>query len=126
MGRNIRTTLPVSSSTLKPAWPNLNTFKRKDKKLKVKQTTWYNKRHRAHTKPALQSGQSVWIKNVPNPGRVMSPADAPRSYIVKGQSGSLRRHCSHLRAVPSQPREIRACVKSRVGRVIRPLLRLNL
>ncbi|ROL43508.1 hypothetical protein DPX16_1954 [Anabarilius grahami] len=126
MGRNIRATLPVSPSTLKPAWPNLSTFKRKEKELKVKQKMWYNKRHRAQIKPVLQTGQSVWIKNVPNPGRVRSPADTPRSYIVEGQTGSLRRHRSHLRAVPSQPREIQDCVRSRVGRVIRPPLRLNL
>lgn len=125
MGRNIRTTLSVSSTTLKPVWPNLNTFKRKDKEWKVKQMIWYNKCHRAQAKPALQTGQSVWIKNVPNPGRVTSPADTPCSNIVEGQTGSLRRHHSHLRAVPSHSREIQDCVRSRVGRVIRPPLRLN-
>uniref|UniRef100_A0A9J7ZHH2 Gypsy retrotransposon integrase-like protein 1 n=1 Tax=Cyprinus carpio carpio TaxID=630221 RepID=A0A9J7ZHH2_CYPCA len=126
MGRNIRTTLPVSPSTLKPAWPNLNTFERKENELKAKQKMWYNKRHRAQIKPVLRTGQSVWIKNVPNPGRVTCPADTPRSYIVEGPTGSLRRHRSHLRVVPSQPQEIQECVKSRVGRVIRPPLRLNL
>lgn len=104
MGRNIRTTLPVSPSTLKPAWPNLNTFKRKENELKVKQKMWYNKCHRAQIKPVLQTGQSVWIKNVPNPGRVTRPADTARSSIL----------------------EIQECVRSRVGRVIRPPLRLNL
>ncbi len=84
MGRNIRTTLPVSPSTLKPAWPNLSTFKKKDKDLKEKQAKWYNKRHREQVKPVLETGQSVWIKNLPNPGRVTNPADTPRSYIVEG------------------------------------------
>jgi len=50
----------------------------------------------------------------------MRPADAPRSYIVEGQSGMLRRHRSHLRAVPSQTREIRDCIRSRVARVFKP------
>jgi len=45
----------------------------------------------------------------------MKPADAPRSYIVEGQSGMLRRHLSHLRAVPSQTREIRDCKQSDQG-----------
>lgn len=62
----------------------------------------HNKHHRTQTKPALQTGQSGWIKIVPNPGRLTSPADTPLSYIVDGQTGSLRRHRSHLRAVPSR------------------------
>ncbi|KAL1269195.1 hypothetical protein QQF64_031484 [Cirrhinus molitorella] len=86
MGRNIRTTLPVNPSTLKLAWPNLSTFKKKDKDLKEKQAQWYNKRHRVQAKPALQTAQSVWIKNLPNPGRVTNPADTPCSYIVERQN----------------------------------------
>ncbi len=126
MGRNIRSTLPVSPSTLKPAWPNLSTFKKKDKDLKEKQAKWYYKCHRVQVKPVLQTVQPVWIKNLPNTGRVTNPVDIPPSYIVEGQNGSLRRYRSHLRTVPSQSRETRDCVRSRVGRVIRPPLRLNL
>ncbi|RXN35784.1 Transposon Ty3-G Gag-Pol poly [Labeo rohita] len=65
MGQNIRTTLPVNPSTLKAAWPNLSTFKKKDKALKEKQAKWYNKRHRGHAKNPFyrqdnQSGSKMY------------------------------------------------------------------
>ncbi|KAL0190869.1 hypothetical protein M9458_013567 [Cirrhinus mrigala] len=46
MGRNLRTSLPQSSSQLTPQWPDLEAFRRKDEEGRRKQAIHYNLRHR--------------------------------------------------------------------------------
>lgn len=120
MGRNIRTTVPVSPAKLKPEWPDLQEFRKKDQDLKDQQASWFNKRHNTKTRPELRPGQKVWVKNTNETGTVSGPAQTPRSYNIDLPSGTLRRNRSHIRVVPETTRE------TRVGRPIRPPNRLNL
>lgn len=126
MGRNIQTPLPVCPSTLTPAWPDLKAFELKDKELKRKQAEGYNTRHRAKEKEPLQPGQRVWIKNIPRTGVVSGSAATPRSYVVDTSNGSLRRNRSHLRVVPSPSTTPDPGIRTRVGRAVKPIQRLNL
>ena len=45
MGRKIRTTLPMATSTLVPEWPYLKEFQQADEKFKKQQKTGYDRRH---------------------------------------------------------------------------------
>lgn len=120
MGRNIRTTLPVSKGKLQPGWPDLQAFCRRDQDLKEKQASWFDKRHNTKTRQELRPGQRVWVKKMKEAGTVIGPAQTPRSYNIDLPSGSLRRNRSHIRVIPETPRETRS------GRTIKPPKRLDL
>lgn len=106
MGRNLRTSLPQSPSKLDPMWPNLQAFRKKDEEERRKQAAHYNLHHRSRTLPELPTGQKVWISTEDAPGTVLGTANAPRSYSVETDRGTLRRNRIHLRATgkaPGQP-----------------------
>lgn len=90
MGRNLRTSLPQSSSQLTPKWPDLEAFRRKDEEGMRKQATHYNLPHRSRTLQELTSGQNVWITTEKAPGTVLGTANMPRSYFVESDKGILR------------------------------------
>ena len=120
MGRNIRTPLPVSQEKLEPKWPDLQAFKEKDREMKEKQASWFNKRHRTQQRQELRPGQRVWVKNTEQPGVITGPAQTPRSYNIELPSGSLRRNRSHLRVIPETP------TSTRSGRMIKRPVRMDL
>ncbi|CAG6018057.1 unnamed protein product [Menidia menidia] len=127
MGRNIETPLPVCpSSPPTRAWPDLRAFEVKDKELERKQAEGYNTRHRGKGKTPLQPGQRVWIKNETRTGEVSGSAGTPRSYIMDTSNGSLRRNHSHLRVGPSPLTTPDPGIRTRVGRAVKPIKRLNL
>ncbi|KAL0150323.1 hypothetical protein M9458_054431, partial [Cirrhinus mrigala] len=121
MGRNLRTSLPQSSSQLTPQWPDLEAFRRKDEEGRRKQAIHYNLRHRSRTLQGLTSGQKVWITTEKAPGTVLGTANRPRSYLVKTDKGILRRNRIHLRATGNSSGVI---IKS--GRVSKAPERLDL
>ena len=102
MGRRIRSDLPQSTQTLTPQWPYLQEFKVRDKEYKLRQKRDFDSRHRARDLPDIPIDTDVWITTdgSPTTGRVVAPADAPRSYIVETPSGEVRRNRRQLNIVP--------------------------
>uniref|UniRef100_A0A671MR17 Uncharacterized protein n=1 Tax=Sinocyclocheilus anshuiensis TaxID=1608454 RepID=A0A671MR17_9TELE len=44
MGRRIRSTVPATQKSLAPKWPDLKTFRRKDRRLKEKQEGYFTQK----------------------------------------------------------------------------------
>ena len=102
MGRKIRSTLPVTSSTLVPEWPYLREFQRANETFKQRQKTDYDRRHRVRNLPEIPDNTSVWVRHGGSPiaGRTISSANTPRSYIVQTPTGETRRNRSQLNIQP--------------------------
>jgi len=98
MGRRIKTDIPQTTSHLTPQWHFLPDFRQKDKEFKEKQKRNYDRRHRVRPADTLPDDSSVWVTtgNSQTPGRVVSNAGTPRSYLVNTPSGPVRRNRQHL------------------------------
>lgn len=104
MGRCIRTPVPQTDDQLVPKWPYLQEFKKRNREFKERQEKDFNRRHRVQELPALPNDSEVWITSDggdPRPGRIVSPANTPRSYLVDTPSGRVRRNRHHLTIVPN-------------------------
>jgi len=55
MGRQLRSTVPTSDTSLNPKWPNLDKFRKVDEDFKLKQKKKFDRRHRAVELPSLPS-----------------------------------------------------------------------
>ena len=102
MGRRIRSDLPQSRQTLTPQWPYLQEFKVRNEEYKLRQKRDFDHRHRTRDLPDIPIDTDVWITTdgSSTSGRVIAPADAPRSYIVETPSGEVRRNRSQLNVAP--------------------------
>ena len=102
MGRQIRTTVPQTSTQFIPKWAYLGEFRRLSKLYKEKQKSNYDREHRVKELPELPEDTQVWVTSETGhtPGRIAASTDTPRSYIVETPSGELRRNRSHLRVDP--------------------------
>ena len=102
MGRPLRTNVPQLPATLTPEWSYLTEFCEKEKVEKLKQKGNYDRRHRVRDLPELSEDKSVWVhtQNRTEPGRVITSADAPRSYVVETESGDIHRNRAHLTSRP--------------------------
>lgn len=67
MGRKLRTDIPQVPSTFVPEWRYLTDFRRSDARLKEKEKSEYDKRHRTRPLPELPTNTSVWV-NTHDPG----------------------------------------------------------
>ena len=105
MGRRLRTTLPVVPSSLRPRWTNLQQLRQKEQESKKRQQRDFNRRHRAHHLPWLNTGDHVWVSDTKERGTVLNAAHTPRSYLVETPSGVLRRNRRHLVNTPVAPGE---------------------
>ena len=141
MGRRIRTTLPQTKRNLIPSWSYLPQFKQNNLQFKEKQRENFDKHHRVKEQFEIPDGSEVVTTDKqPVQGRVVEPAEAPRSYIVETPSGEVRKNRSQLNVVPEhsstveletsssptsareQPRRI--VTRSQTGTAIRPPERL--
>ena len=104
MGRRIRTTVPQTNSMLVPKWSYLNVFKQKNAHFKTMQKKQFDRRHRVKESSPIPDDADVWItsESVPVPGRVVSPGETPRSYVVETPSGQLQRNRSQLNVAPNE------------------------
>ena len=138
MGRRIRTTVPQAKRQLIPSWSYLPQFKQDNLQFKEKQKENFDKHHRVKEQFEILDGSEVVITTDKQPveGRVVEPAEAPRSYIMETPSGEVRRNRSQLNVVPEhsstvelemgssptsareQPRRI--VTRSQTGTAIRP------
>ena len=133
MGRRVRTTVPQVSDQLTPQWNFLSEFRKQDNKFKKEQEGQYNRRYRVQNLPELPDNTSVWVttNNTSEPGIVVSPAGAPRSYIVETNSGQVKRNQQHLTPMPTEQhpcvtRHSPVQTRLRTGIVVRPPDRLAL
>ena len=104
-GRRLRTKIPQTRDSLIPNWDYLPQFRNADKQFKDKQKGNYDKRHRASAQSELPRDTEVVLNSEDHPteGRVVRPAETPRSYVVQTPSGELRRNRSQLTVLPDQP-----------------------
>lgn len=61
---------------------------------------WFDERHRARALTKLSPGDQVWITDEKAQGTVTSVHNSPRSYLVSGPQGTLRRNRQHLVPMP--------------------------
>jgi len=102
MGRCLRTTVPQTSTHLTPKWSYLEQFRKEENNFKQKQRRYYDNHYRTRELTILPDDTDVWIRSGKEPlrGKVISQANAPRSYIVDTPAGTLRRNRSHIQVVP--------------------------
>ena len=103
MGRKLRTTLPMDPKRLIPHQVDTEVLKKKKEKRKESHKKNYDKHHGVRSEAELQTGDTVWIKDLRAWGRIVEKAKAPRSYIVDTSRGQFRRNSFHL--IPMQQDE---------------------
>ena len=106
MGRCIQCNLPQTLHLLIPKWPHLEKFRNSNSEAKQKQTDDYDTRNGNRSLPDIPSDTTVWVAtgHYHIAGRVLGPANTPRSYMVDTDSGQIRPNRSHLTIRPdSQP-----------------------
>ena len=103
MGRNIRSTLPLTTESLVPHWPYLEDFRRANTSFKRKQKRDYDYRHRTKELPDIPDDTKVWVTTDGHntTGRTVTSGNTPRSYIIKTPNGEVRRNCGQLNVDPS-------------------------
>ena len=92
MERQVRSDLPLVKTSLIPEWPYLNKFRSHNEQFKLRQKRDYDDRHRVQPLPEISNNTDVWVTTdgKARPGQVVSPAGAPRSYVVDTSAGHLR------------------------------------
>ena len=136
-GRRLRSDIPQVKQNLVPKWAYTKEFHRLDEEFKLRQKQYFDNRHRVKPLPDIPDDTDVWVTTDGQPvtGRVVTHADAPRSYVVNTSNGStIRRNRSQINVVPnstspsnSEPSEpIREPImtRSRTGTKITPPQRL--
>ena len=95
MSRQLRTTVPIVPSQLKPSVPDYTTVKAKDDMIKDRQKRNFDSHHGARELEPLSTGNKVWISDLKTHGTV---EDNPqnRSYTVSTPNGQIRRNRRHL------------------------------
>lgn len=96
MGRTLRGAVPIPVSQLKPKDQKIRSAINKEKIIKAKQTSSYNRRHATKETPSFKIGDVVWIRDIKVWGRIKNLTDEPRSYIVSTVKGDYRRNSYHL------------------------------
>jgi hypothetical protein len=97
MSRHIRSTIPQCQKNLQPNVVPPKVVHRRDESRKLKQKNYYDKRHGTVPFGALHPGDIVWIMDKACKGQVIRHAAAPRSYVIQGKYGLLRRNRIHLK-----------------------------
>lgn len=93
-GRNTRTLIPTVKSSLRPMGYNTEKVLEELQNLKDTQKSFYD-RNSKPLKP-LEIGDTVRLRNpgqsIKTPGKVVRPAETPRSYFVSHGNSTLRRN----------------------------------
>lgn len=105
MGRRLRTTLPILPEKLQPALPDLQALQHKERERRLMDAKHFDERHRARALAKLIPGDQVWITDTKAQGTVTSIHPSPRSYVVCGPQGTLRRNRQHLVPMPGSQDE---------------------
>ena len=137
MGRRLQTDIPQPKRVFISDWPYLTSFRVKDEEQKRQQKTEYDRRHRDKPLPPHSDDELVWVRTEDRrvPGRVVQPANTPRSYMVETPSGIVRRNRSHLlprpgegpsATVPTEPQQRTIVTRSRTGTYVGPPLQTHI
>ena len=100
MGRQIRSTLPSTTSQLSPkiVCPDHVMERRKD--IQARQQRYYNM-HARQEAPEMKKGQDVYVQLLPGsrwkPGQIVKKADTPRSYHVIVDGTIYRRNSKFIK-----------------------------
>ena len=141
MGRKVKTDIPQTADHFTPQWHFLPDFQRKENAFKEKQKKNYDRRHGVKPADVLPDDSPVWVTTGNNqiPGRVVSNAATPRSYLVSTSSGLVRRNRQHLHqrlgqaddyplvttsTTSAEPERDRIMTRTQTGTNIRPPNRL--
>ena len=105
MGRHLRTTLPVPSSTLEPVWPDRETILAKDQRYKAATSATHDQHYGAKPLQPLALGEPVLTKidskkGWTEKGVIQGEASTPRSYYIETKSGLYRRNRRHIKDMP--------------------------
>ncbi|KAL7830876.1 hypothetical protein SRHO_G00303780 [Serrasalmus rhombeus] len=106
MGRRLRTTVPILPALLVPSIPDKDKVMLKERERKAKDAQRYNQQHRARNLHKLVPGQDVWITDQKATGAVIGSHATPRSYLVEGPHGVIRRNHHLLIAMQPSPEQI--------------------
>ncbi|KAJ8332619.1 hypothetical protein SKAU_G00424080 [Synaphobranchus kaupii] len=94
-------------SALEPDIPDLRKVQRRERERRWMDVSNYNQRHGGRNRSNLAPGDQVWITHTKTTGTVTSAHPTPRSYLVNGPQGTLRRNRHHL--VPMPPAAASSC-----------------
>lgn len=100
MGRQIRSSLPLSASQLEPAWPDLALFRQQQAAAKDQQAADFDAHHAARPPQRLHIGNPVWIIDLGREGTVKDEL-TDRSYVVSSAGSDVRRNRKSLRPLPN-------------------------
>ena len=90
MSRKLRTNLPTTRDSLKPAVPDLFLVRTREEQLREQSRQNYDSRHRARDLEPLSPGQTVWIPDRQEEAPVLQEAGT-RSYEVQTSNGGIYR-----------------------------------
>lgn len=99
MSRRLRSTVPTTRESRRPAIPDRWSLIKKEEEAKRKQKDDYDRRHGVRELPALLPGDTVWMSDRKEKANVGEEV-APRSYEVETSSGSYRRNRKDLISLP--------------------------
>ena len=99
MGRKLRTTLPITPKQLKLSVPKERVVREKERKLRERNKSNYDSRHKVRDLQPLQLGDTVWIPEK-SEGKIVGQSN-PRSYIVRAEDGTIRRNRRDLIVLPN-------------------------
>lgn len=105
MGRRTRSDIPQTKEKLSPQWSYLEKFRHLNEEFKARQKADFDRRHRVRPLPDIPDDTDVWVTTdrEARPGRVITHANAPRSYVVDTSHGPVRRNRSQLNIMPGPP-----------------------
>ena len=101
MERKFRITIPTCPKRLKPKWPDLEKFCKKESMRKQQAKCNFDRRHRTRLNPPLLPDDIVYIKDMNTTGTVTGPADTSRYCNVQTRKGN-RRNRTHLSLLPRE------------------------
>ena len=91
MGCNLRSTLPQISKFLEPSLPNVKILREREGMYRDKMKRHYDRRHRAKDLVELKPGEQVYLKKERKQYTVIRQHNSPRSYLLKGPDGDVKR-----------------------------------
>lgn len=105
MGRQLRSTLPLTQKALQPSTPSQQAVAERDAEAKQQQAAAHDKRHRARPLPSRKEGEQVWVPDIKSRATI-TQAHPHRSYTLRADSGHIiRRNARALR--PTLPEKTR-------------------
>jgi hypothetical protein len=102
MSRQLRSTLPTTTSILHPQLPDYQALRTADDNIKQHQKVNYDHRHAARTMPSWSMGDNVWIADLHLNAAVIKLLPH-RSYLLRTSRGTTVRRNGRLLRVPLPP-----------------------